>query len=105
MGLVRIKWEVEGCVRRTHARNIKGRVFVLPNQMRKEENKALGVSYLVKEDKLYVMTLINISRRRMKMRVGQDLQEGDVREKIPNPQTRRELLSQVAGLYDPGHIC
>lgn len=77
------------------------RVLILPNQMREEDNKALGVGYLVDEDKLYVMASVNFSRRRKKMRVGQDLLGEEVREKTPNSLTRRELLSQVAGLHEP----
>ncbi|XP_036068500.1 uncharacterized protein LOC112152419 [Oryzias melastigma] len=79
----------------------ENKVLILPNQMKEEENKALGVGYLVKEDKLYVMTAINFSKRRYKIRVEPDLLEEDVRGKTPNPLTRRELLSQVASLYDP----
>lgn len=75
-------------------------VFILPNQL-KEEDKALGAGYLVKEDKLYVMTSINFSKRRRKMRLGQDLCEEEVIKNTSNPLTRRALLSQVAGLYDP----
>ena len=77
------------------------RVLILPNQMKEEDYKALGVGYLVEEDKLYVLTSINFSKRKRKMRVGQDLLEEEVRGKTPDPLTRRELLSQVAGLYDP----
>lgn len=76
-------------------------MLILPNQMKEEDNKALGVGYLVEEDKLYVMASINFSRRKKKMRMGQNLQEEEIREKTPDPLTRRELLSQVAGLYDP----
>lgn len=78
-----------------------GNALILPNQRRDEDNKALGIGYLVEEDKLYMMTSINFSKRRGKMRTGQDLLMEEVREKTPNPLTRRELLSQVAGLYDP----
>lgn len=35
------------------------------------------------------------------MRVGQKLIGAEVRENTPNPLTRRDPLSQVAGLYDP----
>jgi len=76
-------------------------VLILPNQMREGDNKALGVGYLVEEDKLYLMTSINFSKRKNRMRVGQNLLDKEVREKTPNPLTRRELLSQVASLYDP----
>lgn len=62
---------------------------------------ALGIGYLVNEDKLYLMTSINFSKRRGKMRTGQNLLKEDVRSKVPNPVSRRMLLSQIAGLYDP----
>ncbi|XP_059209564.1 uncharacterized protein LOC131988465 [Centropristis striata] len=74
--------------------------IILPNQMRDNDNKALGLGYLVEEDKLHVMIGINFSKRRKKMRLGQDLLE-QIRAQTPNPLTRRELLSQVSGLYDP----
>ncbi len=69
--------------------------------MREGDNKALGVGYLVKPDKLYLMTSINFSKRKKKMRISQNLVEEEVRKKTPNPLTRRQLLSQVASLYDP----
>ncbi|KAL1247062.1 hypothetical protein QQF64_022438 [Cirrhinus molitorella] len=75
--------------------------LTLPNQLREEDNKALGVGYLVQEDKLFVMVSINFSSRRKKMRTEIDLTEEVVEVKTPNPLTRRVLLSQVAGLYDP----
>ena len=75
--------------------------MVLPNQMRDEDNKALGLGYLVKEDKIHVMASINFSKRKKKMRLGQDLLLDQVRAQTPNPLTRRNLLSQVSGLYDP----
>ncbi len=75
--------------------------LTLPNQLREEDNKALGVGYLVQEDELFVMVSINFSRRKKKMRTETDLTEGEVEVKTPNPLTRRVLLSQIAGLYDP----
>uniref|UniRef100_G3Q1I0 Reverse transcriptase domain-containing protein n=1 Tax=Gasterosteus aculeatus TaxID=69293 RepID=G3Q1I0_GASAC len=54
-----------------------------------------------KPDKLYLTTSINFSKRKKKMRIGQNLVEEEVRRKTPNPLTRRQLLSQVASLYDP----
>lgn len=35
------------------------------------------------------------------MRISQNLLGEEVREKTPDPLTRRQLLSQVASLYDP----
>lgn len=92
---------VESALKREESPSNTKRVFVLPNQMRDEDNKALGIGYLVEEDKLYIMSSINFSKRRGKMRTGQDLLMEEVRSKTPNPLTRRELLSQVPGLYDP----
>ncbi|KAJ7998129.1 hypothetical protein DPEC_G00219380 [Dallia pectoralis] len=74
-------------------------VLMLPNQMREGDNKALGVGYLVEEDKLDLMISINFSKRK-KMRVDKNLLNEEVRGRTPNPLTRRELLSQVASLYD-----
>jgi len=79
----------------------KTKMLVLPNQMSDDDNKALGLGYMVEEDKLHVMSAINFSKRKKKMRSGQDLHQGQVRDQMPNPLTRRELLSQVSGLYDP----
>ncbi|KAL0165741.1 hypothetical protein M9458_037585, partial [Cirrhinus mrigala] len=75
--------------------------LTLPNQLREEDNKALGVGYLVQEDKLFVMVSINFSSRKKKMRTEIDLTEEEVEIKTPIPLTRRVLLSQIAGLYDP----
>ncbi len=65
-----------------------------------KDNKALGLGYLAEEYRLYIMTSINFSKRKKKMRVGQNLLKEEVIAKTPNPLTRRQLLSQVAGLYD-----
>lgn len=77
------------------------KTMVLPNQMRDDDNKALGLGYIVEEDKLHVMVAINFSKRKKKMRLGQDLLLEQVRAQTPDPLSRRELLSQVSGLYDP----
>ncbi|XP_054861306.1 uncharacterized protein LOC129347620 [Amphiprion ocellaris] len=77
------------------------RTFILPNQMRDEDNKALGIGYQIDEDKLYMLTSVNFSKRKKKMRIGKNLLKEEVRTETPNPLTRRALLSQVAGLYDP----
>lgn len=66
-----------------------------------EENKALGVEYEPESDKLCVLTSVNFSKRRGKMRTGLDLREDEIRGSTPNPLTRRVLLSQIAGFYDP----
>lgn len=62
-------------------------VFILPSQRIEGDNKALGVGYQVKADKLHLMTSINFSKRRKKMRIGQNLLEEEVKGKTPNPLT------------------
>lgn len=79
----------------------QSKTLILPNQMRDEDNKALGIGYRMDEDKLYMLTSVNFSKRKKKMRVGKNLLKEEVRTETPNPLTRRALLSQVAGLYDP----
>lgn len=41
------------------------------------------------------------TKKKKKMRLRQDLPLDQVRAQTPNPLTRRELLSQISGLYDP----
>ena len=54
----------------------KGQTLILPNQMRDEDNKALGIGYQVEEDKLYTLASINFTKRKKKIRVGKDLFRG-----------------------------
>ncbi|KAJ8285934.1 hypothetical protein GJAV_G00032640 [Gymnothorax javanicus] len=77
------------------------KTVILPNQLKEEDNKVLGLGYSLEDDKLHVMVGINFSKRKRKMRLRQDLQLEQVRAQAPDPLTRRELLSQVSGLYDP----
>ena len=76
-------------------------VMVLPNQLSEENNKALGLGYDPEHDKLHLMVAVNFSKKKKKMRLGVNLSKEEVRAQAPNPLTRRELLSQVSGLYDP----
>lgn len=76
-------------------------MMVLLNQLSEEDNKALGLGYDPGGDKLHVMVAVNFSKKKRKMRLGENLSKDEVRTQAPNPLTRRELLSQVSGLYDP----
>lgn len=51
-------------------------------------------------DKLYMLTSVNFLKR-TKMKIGKDHLKKEVGAGTPYPLTRRALLSQVAGLYDP----
>ncbi|KAJ8412279.1 hypothetical protein AAFF_G00145460 [Aldrovandia affinis] len=77
------------------------KTLVLPNQLEDEDNKALGIGYLVDSDQLYMMTSVNFSKRKGRMRTGLNLKIEEVQENTPKGLSRRELLSQVAALLDP----
>ncbi|KAF1394915.1 hypothetical protein PFLUV_G00006080 [Perca fluviatilis] len=85
----------------SNVKSTEPKTLILPNQMRDEENKALGLGYEPGSDKLRVLTSVNFSKRRGKMRTGLDLRENEIRGSTPDPLTRRMLLSQIAGFYDP----
>ncbi|RXN30024.1 gag-pol fusion poly [Labeo rohita] len=99
-------WVFSGQCRRDESagkleEEVTPRAVVLPNQLKDEDNKALGLGYTVEDDKFHIMVRINFSKRKKKMRLGQDPLLGQVRAQTPEPLTQRELLSQVSGLYDP----
>lgn len=64
------------------------KTVILPNQLKEEDSKALGLGYTLEDDKLHVMVGINFSKRRRKMRLGQDLQLEQVRAQTSDPLTR-----------------
>ena len=54
----------------------ESQTLILPNQMRDEDNKALGIGYQVEVDKLYMMTSINFSKRKQKKSWQESSQRG-----------------------------
>lgn len=93
MGFLRSKWE--GWVR-----GREEKIRILPNQIRDDDNKALGLGYDVKEDKLCVMTINQSQRERRKWDLVRRFLQEQVRAQTPNPLTQREW-SQVSDVYDP----
>lgn len=90
-------WVYSGQIGRPGPRDLerkKPSVMVLPNQLSEENNKALGLGYDPESDKLRLMVAVNFSKK--KMRLGENLLKDEVRAQVPNPLTRRELLSQVS---------
>lgn len=81
--------------------HLESEPMILPNQLTKEDNKALGLGYTIGDDKLHVMVAVNFSKKKRKVRCSPNLVKGEIRGQTPDPLTRRELLSQVSGLYDP----
>lgn len=55
----------------------------------------LGLGYELESDQLYLLTLVNFSKRRGKMRTELDQREDEVRANTP------DSLTQIAGFYDP----
>ncbi|XP_034034104.1 enteropeptidase-like [Thalassophryne amazonica] len=46
------------------------KTIILPNQMRDDDNKALGIGYDMAEGKRYMLTSINFSKKKKEMRLG-----------------------------------
>lgn len=63
------------------------KTMIFPNQLTEEDNKALSLGYTVEDDKLHVMVAVNFSKRKMKMRLGQDLLREEVKRQTPKPLT------------------
>ncbi|KAG7473943.1 hypothetical protein MATL_G00101290 [Megalops atlanticus] len=71
--------------------------MVLPNQMGDDDNKALGLGYIVEEDKLHVMTSIDFSKRKKKMRLGQNLLQEQYNKNYQDLNTRATWECRFAG--------
>lgn len=86
----------EASIEKGPAEGKKGatQLMVLQNQLSEESSKPLGLGYDPVEDKLHLMVVVNFSKKRKKMRLGENLLKQEVRAHVPDPLTRRELLSQ-----------
>ena len=73
----------------------------LPNALKENESTALGLGYKVGEDFMYVRSSINFSKKIQKMRMGPDLSEDKIEANLPTPLTKRIVLSQLIGTFDP----
>ena len=71
------------------------------NDPTKTESKVLGVKWDVLNDQLYFKVKLNFSQRHRKIRTEPDIREEELPERIPNVLSKRSLLSQVNGIYDP----
>lgn len=76
----------------------KKKIMVLPNQMHSDDNKALGLDYDLKDDKLCVIT----SHFLKKKKENETLSEFFTRaSRNPNTKSTDKLLSQILGVNDP----
>ncbi|KAJ7999296.1 hypothetical protein DPEC_G00213950 [Dallia pectoralis] len=73
-------WVCSGQIGRPGPRDLERKeplVMVLPNQLSEENSKALGLGYDPESDKLRLMVAVNFSKRKKKMRLGENLLEGE----------------------------
>ena len=65
------------------------------------DTKVLGIVWNPSNDELEFRTKLNFSPRQRKVRTEPDISEDEVNDRIPVILTKRLLLSQVNGIYDP----
>ncbi|XP_060762681.1 uncharacterized protein LOC132872105 [Neoarius graeffei] len=82
---------------KSRGEKIESNTMILPNQLTEEDNKALGLGYTVDDDKLHVMVAVNYSKKRKKMRLGQDLLKEQVREQTPLDHKGDPVKAEVCG--------
>ena len=75
-------------------------IINLPNAVKGTEATALGLGYDVEKDYLYVRGSINLSRKIQKMYTGPDLNKSEVSQNVPNPLTKRIVMSQLMAVFD-----
>ena len=85
--------------------SVKGWVFGgpgVPERMTaQDKNEVLGMTYSAAQDTLHFPTKLNFSAKKQKVFTEPDLSPDDIPGKIPLNLTRRIVLQQVMGVYDP----
>ena len=66
-----------------------------------ELERVLGMCWSVKGDYFIFIVKLNFSKKKNGVRMGPDLQAHNVEGSVPLELTKRMVLSQVNGLYDP----
>ena len=66
-----------------------------------EMHQVLGVHWLASEDVICFKAALNFSPKRRNIRTEPDLIQSQVPERIPDTLTRRVVLQQVMGIFDP----
>ena len=79
----------------------KAATITLANALKGNEFTDLGLGYHVEQDLLYVRSSVNFSRKLQKMHTGPDLSEAEIEPNLPLVLTKRIVLSQLMGIFDP----
>ena len=88
------RFKVKGCI------DSKDEMLV-PNDKNAAAEKVLGVAWNPVEDKFCFKVKLYFSERKKKLRTEPDIELHQLQEKIPQVLTKRMILSQVNGIYDP----
>ena len=67
----------------------------------RDVSKVLGVVWDTRRDELRFRVRLNFSEKKRKVRIGEDMTVDSIKVEFPKVITRRILLSQVNGIYDP----
>ena len=97
------KWSISG-----QEADDSDRLFEVKNMMsedmRMEEESVtsmLGMRWRTSEDILCFKIKLNFSPKRNKRRTGPDLELGELNNKFPTILSRRDVIAQVNGFFDP----
>ena len=72
----------------------------MPEINERSEGKALGMYWNIKLDQLKFKCKLNFSEKVRKQKTGPNLSPNDIKGRVPI-LTKRKILSQVNGIYDP----
>ncbi|XP_043198573.1 uncharacterized protein LOC122368576 isoform X1 [Amphibalanus amphitrite] len=72
-----------------------------PDQERDLTDKVLGVSWKPEQDMFCFQTQLNFNQKKKGVKVAEPLAPGETSDAVPDPLTKRMVLSQVNGIYDP----
>jgi hypothetical protein len=66
-----------------------------------EDSKVLGITWNAQTDEFGFKTKLNFSEKKRKIRSSPNLKQEEIRSRTPKDLTKRMILSQVNGIYDP----
>lgn len=65
------------------------------------DGKVLGMIWDKESDSFYFKVKLNFSQKKRKKRIDPDINQNDIKHILPEQVTKRQILSQVNGFYDP----